>query len=794
MHRWAWLLICFISLASVSAQDRAVRGPAPPSPPPVPTPDARRSLPVSKVVLYRSGVGYFEHLGTVTGNEGVTIQFTSAQLDDVLKSLTATDLGDGHVTGVSYDSPTPLDRRLRALRLPLDASASTLDFLSALRGARVEVQLRGGATITGRMFAVERQPRSDASKDDPVTVDEVTIVTDRGEVVIADLPGTRVRIVDGDLRREVNQFLDVAGSARDQDVRRMMISTTGPGTRQLFVSYVSEAAVWKATYRLIFPTKGDRPPSLQGWAIVDNTTGEDWDAVELSLLAGAPQSFVQTLSQPLFTRRPVVPLPAGLVPSPQVHDVAVATGFSTLRGTVTDTAGSILPGVTLTLMIDGAATRTSTSDANGRYEFARIPSGTATLEAELQGFTSFESAPVALPPGLTVEYPVRLSVGALSETMTVSSDSPAEGKALAEGGADEPFGASPPVPVPAPALPELLEQKALETRPTADAGELGELFEYRLKDRVTIRRNQSALVPILQAEVKAERVSLWNASTGAQPRRAVWLENASGLTLAPGSISVVDAGAFGGEGLMDSMKPGERRLVSFATDLAVVVAATPESGARRVLHVAIAKGVLTRRTEDRESVSYAIRNQDKEPRVVVIEHPVRNGWQLTGDTLPAESTASTHRFRATVPPNQTLTLKVDEVRTSSSAVALTTLTPPQLSLLVEGFQPQAGLQDALKPVFAKQAEIATLELQLRSRQADLRMTTDDQARVRENMKALQRSDSERRLLERYTRQLDEQETKLQSLQGEMRSLTERRQAAAGELEVLIEALTIELSM
>ncbi len=130
---------------------------------------------------------------------------------------------------------------------------------------------------------------------------QVSLVSDGGEVRLFDLtPATSVRVTEKEVNEEVGKYLGLVASTRDQDVRRMTISTAGDGERNLLVSYISEVPVWKSTYRIVIPKEGK--PLLQGWAIVDNTVGEDWKNVELSLVAGAPQSFVQELSQPYYTR------------------------------------------------------------------------------------------------------------------------------------------------------------------------------------------------------------------------------------------------------------------------------------------------------------------------------------------------------------------------------------------------------------------------------------------------------------------------------------------------------------
>ena len=272
--------------------------------------EASDRLPVKRVVLYKNGVGYFEHLGRVRGTQQVTIDFTSGQLNDVLKSLTTVDLGNGKVTGVSFNTDDPAGRKLGALPLPLDEDTSTLAFLGALRGTRVEVQ-GGAGPVAGRVLAVEQRQKSEGQEQ--VLVRELALVTDAGELRTFDVtPRLSVRVLDGDVRGDIRRYLDIVASTRQRDLRRMTITSAGTGDRQLYVSYISEVPVWKCTYRLVLPAKAGDAPLLQGWAVVDNTIGEDWTGVELSLVAGSPQSFIQQLSQPFYARRPVVPLPSSV--------------------------------------------------------------------------------------------------------------------------------------------------------------------------------------------------------------------------------------------------------------------------------------------------------------------------------------------------------------------------------------------------------------------------------------------------------------------------------------------------
>jgi Carboxypeptidase regulatory-like domain len=341
-------------------------------------------LPVKRVVLYKNGVGYFEHVGRIEGNQDVALPFTSGQLNDVLKSLTVLDLGGGRITGVGYGSSAPADRQIGDLRLPVGERATLTDFLGALRGAKVEIR-SSTATIAGRVLSVERKTRSaNGGWND---VDVASLIAENGEVRTAELlPGFSVKLLDPALSGRIGRYLDIVSSGREPDIRRMTISTEGTGERDLFVSYVSEVPVWKSTYRIVL---GEKEPLLQGWAIVDNTVGQDWENVQLSLIAGAPQSFVQNLSQPYFTRRPMVPLPESVSATPQTYQATLVGNGAQLRGRISDPGDAAIPGAHLKVMdAGGNAVAEAVADANGTYEFASLPEGPLRLSVDAPGFST----------------------------------------------------------------------------------------------------------------------------------------------------------------------------------------------------------------------------------------------------------------------------------------------------------------------------------------------------------------------------------------------------------------------
>jgi hypothetical protein len=768
-------------------------------------------LPVKRVVLYKNGVGYFEHLGPVRGSEDVAVSFTSGQLNDVLKSLTVLDLNGGRIAGVAYGSAAPVDRQLGDLRLPIGDKTTLTEFLGALRGARLEVHTATGA-ITGRLLSVERKTRMGGGAT--LEVDYLSLLTESGEVKTTEVsPQFSVKLLDHGLAGKVDRYLDVAGAGREADVRRMVISAEGTGERSLFVSYISEVPVWKATYRIVLNAK--KPPLLQGWAIVDNTVGQDWDKVELSLVAGAPQSFVQNLSQPYYARRPVVGLPEAAAIAPQTYEATLIGGVGTVAGTIQDPSGAVVAGARVKVFdSNGSFAGETVADASGRYELA-LPAGNARLEVESPGFSK------QVINGVTPNSRnnINMRIGSTNETVEVnaftstvntetammnrSAAGMANGRNLGSGaglgGGRGGVGAvskSTPMAASAGGVgPSDVDAARSRLQAAAQAQELGDLFEYKLKDPITIPKNRSALVPIVQASIAAEKVSVWNERAGlARPQRALWLNNTSGLTLDGGSFSVLEDETFAGEGLFDPIKPGEKRLVSYATDLALNVNARSAADQQRVSRVQIAHGVMTFHNEVTEAKTYVFRNEDSSPRKVIVEHPVRAGYELRGDAKPAETTAAWMRFELQVDPKQTASLVVNEARPVETAYQLTNIGDDMVALFVRQKSIDKPLEDALRKILEAKAGVEALDNQKDARESATQKIFDDQQRLRENMKALKGSPEEKALLQRYTKQLNDQEDRLEKLHKEIEDLEARQEKAQTALDQMIQDLSFDVKL
>ena len=232
-----------------------------------------------------------------------------------------------------------------------------------------------------------------------------------------------------------------------------------------------------------------------------------------------------------------------------------------------------------------------------------------------------------------------------------------------------------------------------------------------------------------------EKVSIWNEAQG-KPRRAIWLTNTSGLTLDSGSFSVIDEEAFAGEGLMEPIRPQDRRLLSYATDLALTVSTNHGADRQPVTRVRNSRGSLIHTSETRERKTYTVRNTDERPRTVIIEHPVRAGWQMRSTTKPEETTSSLMRFRVEVGPKQTVSLPIEEARPEVATYALSSVTPDQIALFVRQKSMNPQIEEALGRVLAQKKVVSDLNAQSQQREREVELIFEEQQRLRENLKAL----------------------------------------------------------
>lgn len=691
---------------------------------------AIRDLPVRKVVLYKNGVGYFEHAGTVNGSQKVGVDFTSAQLNDVLQSLTVLDEGGGRVSGVNYNSTTPLSEQLKSLSLGMSDDPTSVELFQALRGQRVEVTGAPGGAIGGRLLSIESRSVKAAGNDEsgnPNTVDRfyLTLVAGSGTVRVIELtPQLSVRPLDGNLQGQLDRYLELLSAAHANGLRHLTLNAVGQGQRELRVSYISEVPVWKSTYRMVFPREPNGKATLQGWAVVDNTVGADWDNVQLALVAGAPQSFIQPLSQPLYMRRSEVPIETEAQTTPQTH--AAAEHVVHVQAEMMN--NQLIAPTRVPHNIQMVAEKEAPSASVGVAGMEGMGGGIGSGSGN--GFG----------PGLG---------GNAGGGVYRASDAIGEGD---------------------------VATKAFD-----------DFFEYALTQPVTIHKNESAMVPILQQDLPAEHVTLWSESAAA-PLRAVWLTNASKLTLDRGSFSIYEGGEFAGEGLLDPIHPGERRLLSYATDQAVAVRIVNNLNMRKLRHVSIQKGVVVETQMEESAVTYAVTNSADGVRSVLVESPKHGGnWTLDDGIMADETAADVYRFKLAVKPHETTKLEVRQHGQSSISVELNAKRNQTEFLLSLGAM-DVNMLVVLKPVMDAQNVVAGVERKIQESKAGEEEASKDEARMRENLTALKANDAASR---RFVDELNKAEDTLQAAQKQTRALEQQKKDAVEKLQALISDLSYE---
>lgn len=268
-------------------------------------PAQEAQVPVRAVVLFSSGVGYFEHFGQVRGNATTELRFKTEQINDILKSLVLQDLDNGRVTNITYPSQDPIDKTLRSFQVDITGSPSLASLLHQLRGAAVSGNMLNGQRFDGTILGIEQRKRPMGENETPVDVAVLNLLSGgRITSVVLDEIGT-LTLEDAKLQEELNKALLALAQSRDQDKKPVVIHFDGDGERRVRLGYVVQTPVWKTSYRLILPNENE-PAKLQGWAIVENQTDNDWNNIQLSLVSGRPISFIQDLYQPLYVQRPVV--------------------------------------------------------------------------------------------------------------------------------------------------------------------------------------------------------------------------------------------------------------------------------------------------------------------------------------------------------------------------------------------------------------------------------------------------------------------------------------------------------
>ena len=662
-------------------------------------------VPVTKVVLFSSGVGYFEHAGSVRGNSATELRFKTSQINDILKSIVLQDQDGGRVGAISYPSQDPLAKTLRSFQVDITQNPSLAQLLNQLRGARVTIQSQA-EKLSGIILGVETRAKA-GEKGETFAVAVLNLLT--GATLRAvELPSiSNLTLDDPQLQEELTRALGALVQARDQDKKPVTINFTGAGERHVRIGYVVETPVWKTSYRLLLDDKA-KFGKLQGWAIVENQTESDWNGISLALVSGRPISFMMDLYQPLYSTRPtVVPeLYASL--RPQVYAGGIAAD---------------------------------------------------SVRVSMRGPTSAPGA-----PRIGFDREGRPLLNALSEVVVTSATM---GSAVTNLDA------------------------AASIQSVAAAERLGALFQYTVAD-VTLARQKSAMLPIITDSIELERLSIYNASVlRSNPLNGVLLKNTTGKHLLQGPLTVLDKGSYAGDARIDNVPPGQDRLLSYGIDLEMLVDNTKNTQRGAVLTAKIEKGEMIISRKLVSSQEYAANNKTGKDKLLVIEHPIRQGWHLVDTQKPFETTPSLYRFKGTAVANKVTVLTVKEEVVQDETIMLASANLDQLVYYSRtgegGAEIPKSVRDALaKAIQLKQAAV-DVERDIAARNQRVAEITAEQNRIRENMKTVAQATQ---YYDRLLAKLNEQESAIETFQKEREALIGKRDSLRRELDEYLSGLTV----
>jgi hypothetical protein len=690
---------------------------------------AATKLPLKRVLLSTGGVGYFEHEAVVDGNATLSLEVRLDQVDDVLKSIVVYD-NTGRVGTVSLPGREPLQQAFRDMPFGRAALNDPATLMRALQGAHVLAL--GARKISGRIVSV--QPET-------VTLPETRAVTRRHRVTLYTASGLEnflledarsVQFVNAALQAQVNKALGDVVRHRIRDRRTLNISLSGNTKRTVRVAYVVGAPLWKASYRLtVSSDEAARKAHLQGWAVVENMSGRDWEGVELTLISGNPVTFRQAIYTSYYVHRPEVPVEVlgRILPRPDTGNLDVGQ-LAELRDDK-----------------DGRRSKKKAryrvrGDAVGRVLAKGMVGGQFARKEERKADAMLASAPMESEQFRDVAAPVQTALAAIQ---TVSQESATQGL-------------------------------------------------FRVPVPISIQTGHSLVVPIVDKRYPARRLALYQPATHqAHPLASVRLSNAGESGLPNGVLTLYErqsksgAIAYLGDAQLRTLPAGEKRLVSFALDEKVRV---ERSAAHKstIAKGSIKRGVFRHTVIDRQVTTYTLKGARREARSVVVEHPRMSGWKLE---MPAKDKAKlaqkVYRFDVDLKAGEGKTLKVVVTRPRRQTVSLSNLKRNRIAAFAGADTLDPAVRTAFKRMSGMMAKIQVLKNQVSKLKNVQKGIFADQTRIRENMRRVAKNS---KLYGRYMTKLDKQEGRLDTITGELEATHGKRRQAEAALADYIASLDI----
>jgi len=649
-------------------------------------------LPIRQVVLFNSGVGYFQREGEVSGDARVDLTFPTSEVNDLLKSLVLQDLGGGRISSVNYDSHDPIDKILRSFTLDLNNNPTFGQILNQARGEKIEITRQEKkeaqpTKVSGIIVGMEVQ-RKPAGKDGVVEEEFLNLSGPNGLQAIAMEQVLGVKFLNPVLENEFQRALKVLASSHDTQKKLVSLGFNGAGKRAVRVGYVVERPIWKTTYRLRLEPNGKL--FLQGWALVENVSDDDWNDVRMVLVSGKPISYQMNLYEPLYMPRPFVEpeMFASLRPPVYSGSLDGSPNLPVAEGGPGGNKVNHVIGAGPPPMGGFAGKDRGMNQQNIFNPFAQnIWSGNQGLGAlgggGIGGFGGQAGNFQGGFNGGSFQGGFNGSLGQLGQTGQLGGNNTMNSgimnnrltyeelqqrRQLQERTKDEAKKAGG-------AITGLNFKEGIQS--VASAEEIGDYFQYMLDQKISLPRQKSAMLPILDQTIEGTKVSIYNEATQAKyPLLGLKLKNTSGQPLTQGPITVYENSTYAGETRILDLQPNEERFLSYALDQGTEVKSDIKSTPSPEMNFKIGETQLTARYKLRQTKTYTIKNRSTHNRTVVLEHPIRTGWTLIDPKKPSEKTRDHYRFTVEVASGKTVTFDVAEDQARLDTFGLTTGNPP----------------------------------------------------------------------------------------------------------------------
>jgi hypothetical protein len=634
----------------------------------------------------------------------LNLQFKVHEMDDILKSLFVADLsGNGFISNISYDAAQDIDQMLKNISVSIPGTKKVLeDFLASIKGASVQVAL-AGKNLEGSVIGIET---SEELNGQALSIEPTLVLLERTAKKIMKIRFSDMksfRLLNETLQKDLSFLLESIISRKQKDAKNLAIrceaTSKGKESREIYLNYILEAPIWKTSYRLVLPgdkSKGlipDGKALLSGWGLVENQTPNDWNDVDLSLVAGMPVTFKYPIYLPQFIQRKVVPLP---------------TKSSIKPATIEDSFGDVDDGIAKGVMSGFGA------GGGGR------------------GLALADRAPAAAPEKK------------FEETFQAMKD-------------------------------------AMQKSISMSAKDMGELFEYHIEKPVSIKRNQSALVPFLSREVAVKKVLHYDkVNHPMNPMACAEITNTSDLTLETGPITILIEDGLAGEAMLPFLNKNDTRMLNYALEQAVVVFMEQRVEQQNVHRLSLWGSYVYEYYYEDCRVSYTIKNKATTKKSMYLDHEKVTSYQVLDPEVKPTETPTRWRFSLDLEPLKTKLFKFTLRREISNSFYVWNINDDwitsKLAVYVKDKFITEKTRKVLEEIAAINAERGNLDKQRNDLNAERDALNSDQERLRENLKVLSDASMESTLKERLVKKLSQQENRYEEIKKEISAI--EKQVAA----------------